>query len=91
MTSGFIAFVVSAQSAAEISVPGNIRPVNSIVTWTCSGTGSADRSHRPASGHERGLCAQEVERRFDEEQIDASLKEPPGLHLEGVPEIGEEI
>ena len=27
-----------AVSAAPISVPGSIRPVSSMVTWTCSGT-----------------------------------------------------
>ena len=28
----------STVSAAPISVPGSMRPVSSIVTWTCSGT-----------------------------------------------------
>ncbi len=35
-TSGPIAS--SATRAAPISVPGSIRPVSSIVTWTCSGS-----------------------------------------------------
>ncbi len=86
-TSGRIA--ASDTRAAPISLPTSIRPVVSIVTCTCSGTGAARRLHRPPAGDHRRLDLQQVHARLDEEQVDAALEQPGGLLLVGVAQLGE--
>ena len=65
----------TAARAAPISVPGSMRPVSSIVTWTCIGTVPADRGHGPPAGDHGRLQAEQVELGLDEQQVDAALEQ----------------
>ena len=74
--------------AAAISVPGSMRPVSSMVTWTWIGTILSEGDHGAAGTVDGGLGRQEVEDRLDEEKVDSALEEPQGLFLVGVAEVG---
>ncbi len=78
-----------AASAAPISVPGSIRPVSSMVTWTWSGDLTALSGHGPAGGDHRRLQAEQVVLGLDDEEVDATLEQAVHLHLVGVAEVGE--
>ena len=86
-TSGRIAAIDTR--AAPISLPTSMRPVVSIVTWTCSGTSRPGGGHRPAAADHRRLDLQQVHARLDEEQVDAADEQPAGLLLVGVAQVGE--
>ena len=86
-TSGRIA--ATATTAAPISLPTSIRPVDSIVTWTCIGTGAAEVVHRAAAPEHRRLHLQQVHAGLDDEQVDAALEQSVRLLVVGVAQLGE--
>ncbi len=69
--------------------PGSMRPVSSMVTCTWSGTSRPAARHGPAAADHGRLGAEQVEQGLDDEQVDAALEEPGGLHLVGVAQLGE--
>ncbi len=72
----------SATSAAPISVPSNMVPVVSTVTWAISATRSALRDHRPLRADHRGLRLEDVLTGLDHHRVDAAGEQAP--HLLGV-------
>ena len=86
-TSGFIAAIET--SAAPISLPTSMRPVVSIVTWTCSGTS------RPAAAIARRqpiIAALTCSRSMHVSMRNRSTppeEQPAGLLLVGVAQLGE--
>ena len=79
---------LSTVRAAAISVPGSMRPVSSIVTWTWSGHDPVERGHGPAGAVDGRLGRQQVEDGLDQEEVDATFEQPERLLLVGVPQVG---
>ncbi len=85
MTSGRMGS--SAVRAAPISVPGSIRPVSSMVTWTWIGTRRPAATMARLAGVDGGLGLEEVVDRLDEQQVDPAGEEGGGLLLVGVAQL----
>ena len=61
-----------AVRAAPISVPGSIRPVSSMVTWTWSGHAPTGGHHGALAGVDGGLGLEEVVDGLDDDEVDAA-------------------
>ena len=69
--------------AAPISVPGNMRPVSSMVTWAWMGTTRPWRDHGPMARRDGGLARQQVVDGLDHQQVDAALEQRVGEFFVG--------
>ena len=77
-----------AHRAAPISVPGNMVPVSSMVTWVWMGRMRPVARHGPPGPVDGRLGLQQVEDGLDDDEVDAALDEGRGLFLVGIAKVG---